>query len=229
MRRIKDPASALGEAIGRLVEEAVREAVANIIKPYGLKISDKKKISDKVNIAFEIDIPILKDKDLIALIDVKYLRYKKHARDKGSWVVVAHNRLKASYPTIKRTLVILLGYGWTEEAKRLISTSCIDVIDLEPTLLDTILSRFGIRFAWDEKDAETPRASWERFQQLSDNDLKKIKEYIIRESGIEEKLTSWFKQYILDEDPEEKIRLPYICPEARKGSLTLDKFISERE
>jgi len=225
--KVKDPASALGEAVGHLVESAVKKTIEDIIKTYDLKIGDKK-ILDKLGIDFEIDIPILKGNDLIALIDVKYLRYKKHARDKASWVIVAHNRLKASYSQIKRTLVILLGPGWTEKAKKLISTSCIDVIDLEPKLLDNILSKFGIRFIWNEKDEETPRTSLDKFQQLSDDALEKIKENIIEESKIKERLTSWFKQYILNEDPEGVICLSYICPEYQKGTLTLDKFISGR-
>jgi len=227
-KRVKDFASALGEAVGILVEEAIKELITDIIKPYGLKISDRRKIPDKTGISFEIDMPIIKDNKLIALIDVKYLRYKKHARDKGSWVIVAHNRLRASYPEIKRSLVILLGPGWTKEAKELISTSCIDVIDIKPELLNTILLRFGIVFEWNEKNTETPKASWEKFQRLSRNDLIRIKKDLINESKIEEKLKSWFKQYILGEDSEGKIQLPYTCPEVL-GRSKLNEFIFERE
>jgi hypothetical protein len=229
MSKMKSPASALGEAVGHLVEEAVRKVITDIITPHGLSMGvHRQKISDKVGIKFEIDIPILEGNKIIALIDVKYLRYKKHARDKGSWVVVAHNRLKASYPEIKRRLVILVGPGWTEEAKRMISTSCIDVISVEPELLDSVLSEFGIRFTWDEKDIEIPRIAWENFQRLSSDDLERIKERIIEKSKIKEKLMLWFKQHIFCEDPEEKLSLTYICPEAEK-TQKLNEFISGRE
>jgi hypothetical protein len=214
MAKIKSPASALGEAVGHLVEEVIRESVTKIATSYGLEVGKNQKIPDKVGVSFEIDMPIFKGRKLIALIDAKYIRYKKHARDKGSWVVVAHSRLRHSYPEIRRTLAILIGPAWTEGAKKMISTSCIDVIHVKPELLDIVLSKFGIRFKWNEKNTETPKISWEKFQRLSGDEIRKIKELIAKESAIEEKLKWWFKRYVLGEDPEEKIRLPYICPEA---------------
>lgn len=223
---VKSPASALGEAVGKLIENGVRKVVEELTKEYGLKIGTKKLV-DKVGIDFEIDLPIFKDNEPIALIDVKYLRYKKHARDKSSWVVVAHNRLKASYPSIKKTLVILLGTGWTEGAKKLISTSCIDVVDIDPTLLNRILSKYGIIFVWDEKDEVIPKDSWQKFKKLTEEDIKQLTMEIITESGIEETLRTWFEKYILERDPpnDEKLRLNYIC----ENRVTLNHFISERE
>jgi hypothetical protein len=231
MKKIKSPATALGETVGRLVEEAIRKAIEEIVKSYGLKISETKRLKDRVNVEFEIDMPILKGEKLIALIDVKYLKYKKHARDKGSWVVVAHNRLRATYPEIKRSLVILTGPGWTKEAMRMISTSCIDVIPLDPKLVNDTFSRHGINLMWEEKDAETPKISWERLQNLlrEKEKLEEIKKHIIEKSGIKDFLEQWFKRYVLEVDPEEKIPLPYICPEAGGRWRRLDEFISGTE
>ena len=226
-RKVKSPASALGEAIGKLVENAIKEIVEEIVKAKGLKIG-KKLLVDKVGVEFEIDLPIIKANSPIALIDVKYLRYKKHARDKSSWVVVAHSRIRATYPGIKRALVILLGHGWTEPAKKLISTSCIDVISLDPSLLDTILKDYGIHFIWDEKDDKTPKESWQAFVKLSSEIKDEIKERIKKESGIEEQIKRWFYEYVLEEDPEEKLKLTYMCAEASKTER-LDKFISGKE
>lgn len=79
------------------MEEEIRDLVKEISEKYGFKIKPKK-LADKTGIKFEIDLPIFKANQLVALIDVKYLRYKKHARDKGSWIVVAHNRLRATFP-----------------------------------------------------------------------------------------------------------------------------------
>jgi hypothetical protein len=231
MRKIKSPAAALGETVGRLVEEAIRKAVEEIVKSYGLKISETKRLKDIVGVEFEIDMPILKDEKLVALIDVKYLKYKKHARDKGSWVVVAHSRLRATYPEIKRSLVILAGPGWTKGAVRMISTSCIDVISLDPKLVNDIFAEYEINLMWEEKNAETPKISWERLQKLlgEEEKLEEIKKRIIEKSGIKGLLEQWFKRYVLEADPEEKIPLPYICPEAGGRWRRLNEFISGTE
>ncbi len=219
---IKDAASALGEYVGKLIEDTIRELIEEITKRYGLRIGNKK-LYDKVGVDFEIDFPIFKENTCVALIDVKYLRYKKHARDKSSWVVVAHNRLRATYPTIKRCLVILLGTGWTEPAKKLVSSSCIDVLDIEPEILIKILSKYNIAFAWNEKDDVTPKIALQEFQKLTEDKKKQIGREIVESIGLREKIENWFKQYIIGEDPpEEKLRLDYIC----KKDTTLDKFIS---
>lgn len=207
---VKDFASALGEAVGKLIEDGIRSIVKSLVEEYHMEIYSGK-LFDKIGIDFEIDLPIFKEGKPVALIDIKYLRYKKHARDKGSWIVVAHNRLKATFPTIKKSLVILLGTGWTDKAKKLISTSCTDIISVDPPLLDRILSEYNVRFSWDERDEETPKLSWQNFCKLTKEELDEIKERIIEESGIKEKIRNWFKKYILETDPEEKLKLDYTC------------------
>jgi hypothetical protein len=227
--KLKNPASAFGEAIGKLIEDAIKETIEEIIRPYGLKIQSGKKISDKTGIDFEIDMLILKDNKIVALVDVKYLLYKKHARDKASWVVVAHNRLRASYPEIKRCLVILAGTGWTDNAKKLIYSSCIDVEIIESEILNDIFSKYDTQITWSEKNEKTPRESFEKFQRLSREELEKIKKEIILKSGIGEKLELWLKKYILEVDPIEKLPLSYICQEALRERRRLTDFISGRE
>ncbi|MEM0111416.1 MAG: hypothetical protein QXK90_01475 [Candidatus Parvarchaeota archaeon] len=138
----------------------------------------------------------------------------------------SEDKFKATFTTIKKTLVILLGTGWTDRAKRLISTSCIDVLSIEPLLLDEVLSEYGVKFIWDEKNDVVPKLSWEKFHELPEEKLEEIKEKIIKLSGIEETIRAWFKRYILEQDPEEKLKLDYICEERVE---TLNRFISEKE
>jgi hypothetical protein len=50
-----------------------------------------------------------------------------------------------------------------------------------------------------------------------------------RNRGIKGFLEQWFKRYVLEADPEEKIPLPYICPEAGGRWRRLNEFISGAE
>jgi hypothetical protein len=220
--KVKDPASALGEAVGKLVEDAVYVIIEKIIKECGYEISDVKELTDKAGIKFKIDLPIKRGRDLVALVDVKYLRYTKHARDKGSWVIVAHNRLRASYPTIKKCIVILAGHGWSVDAKRMIETSCIDVIDATPEALNGILRRHGVEFVWKEKDEETPKKSWEKWQLISEEEKLQIKSEIIDALKLEERL----RKALIDignPQNDEYMKLGYICKEKLS---TLNRFTS---
>lgn len=187
-KKMKSPASALGEAVGKLVEEGIKRVVEKIAEEYGCNLSKRKSIKDKFGIEYEIDLPIEREGSLVTLVDVKYLRYKKHARDKGSWVVVAHNKIRSTYPTIERSIVILLGGGWSEPAKRMIATSCINVIDITPSILNDILRKYGVEFVWEEKNDITPRKSWENFLKLNELDHEEIIKEIVTLSGIEEKV-----------------------------------------
>ena len=82
----------------------------------------------------------------------------------------------------------------------------------------------GVKFVWDEKNEVTPRDSWEKFQKLTEDQRKQLTRDIVRGSGIESNLRMWFEQYVLERDPEGKLKLSYIC----KESETLNRFISER-
>lgn len=219
---VKDPASALGEAIGKIVENAVCLIVEKIIKEYGYEISKVKEFADKAGIMFKIDLPIKRGSELVALVDVKYLRYTKHARDKGSWVIVAHNRLRASYPTIKKCIVVLAGHGWSNDAKKMVETSCIEVIDATPEALNGILKRHGVEFKWEEKDVETPKKSWEKWQSISEEEKSQIINEIIDALKLEERL----RKALIDignPQNDEHMKLDYIC---KKDFNTLKRFIS---
>jgi hypothetical protein len=188
MDKVVDPASALGEAIGHAVEDGFRELITEMVKEYGCKISPKRRILDRFGVYWKIDLPIEKDEELRSLISVKHLTRKKHARDKGSWVVTAHRKLKETYPTIKKTLVLLLGTGWTHPVKQMIESEGIVVASPRPRLLIDILSEYDVKFEWGNKNTVTPQKSWARWQQLSNEDIKEIGKKIVYRSGVVEKV-----------------------------------------
>lgn len=173
-----NPASALGEAIGKSVESEIQRIIRQIVEPFGLfvdiggerisKRAGKKllMINDTGN-RYQIDT-IVEDKDgnPLILVESKYIRYKKHNRDKGSWTCVAHYKLRTTYPTVKKSLAVLLG-NWSQPSKLLMESFGIELIEVPfPTMVE-VLRKYGIDFSWKENDSETPAQSWRLYQRLS--------------------------------------------------------------
>lgn len=178
-------ASALGEAVGNLIESQVhsiiREAVAGLdcVVDTGGARENKRKgkklllVNDTGN-EYQIDTVV---EDLrgnpIALIECKYIRYKKHNRDKASWTCVAHYKLRTTYPTVKKSIAVLIG-DWTAPSKRLMMSFGIDIIEIPFDHLANVLLKYGVNFRWAENDSAIPVSSLRAFQGLTD----KIKEQI---------------------------------------------------
>lgn len=180
-----NPASALGEAIGHLIEARVQNIVSEAIKETGYFVDtggerpDRRKgkkllmVNDTGN-QYQIDTVVEDPKgNPVALIECKYIRYKKHNRDKASWTCVAHYKLRTTYPTVKKSIAVLIG-DWTAPSKRLMHSFGIDIIEIPFNSLSEILLEYGVEFRWAENDSITPSKSLSNFLTLSDNDKTQI-------------------------------------------------------
>ncbi len=102
----------------------------------------------------------------LILVESKYIRYTKHNRDKGSWTCVAHYKLRTTYPTVKKSLAVLLG-NWSQPSKLLMESFGIELIEVPFDKMVAVMRKRDIDFDWQEKDSDTPAESWRRYQQLS--------------------------------------------------------------
>jgi len=180
-----NPASVLGEAIGHLIEsqvqKIVREAVENLgcFVDTGGKRPGKRKgtklllVNDTGN-EYQIDT-VVEDKDgnEIALIECKYIRYKKHNRDKASWTCVAHYKLRTTYPTVRKSIAVLIG-DWTAPSKKLMQSFGIEIIEIPFDRLATVLMKYGVNFRWAENDSIIPASSLKAFEALTAKTKEKI-------------------------------------------------------
>jgi len=101
----------------------------------------------------------------VVIVDIKYIRYKKHNRDKGSWLCTAHYNLRKSYPTIRKSIAVLFG-RWSAPSKSLMRNFGIDIYEIPFDRVVSVLAARGVAFDWQEKDAATPAQAWSRFQAL---------------------------------------------------------------
>ncbi|MBI4332849.1 MAG: hypothetical protein HY673_16395 [Chloroflexi bacterium] len=108
---VSNPAAALGEAVGKLIEKHITAAVASSVAAMGYTAGPKRLKNGSGNV-YQIDCVVAsEDGSPIVIVDPKYIRYKKHNRDKGSWLCVAHYNLRKSHPTIRKSVAILSGGG----------------------------------------------------------------------------------------------------------------------
>jgi len=180
-----NPASALGEAMGHLIEARVQILVKDAVKDLNCFVDiggarkDKRKgkkllmVNDTGN-AYQIDT-VVEDSlgNPIILLECKYIRYKKHNRDKASWTCVAHYKLRTTYPTIKKSIAVLFG-DWTTPSKKLMHSFGVDLIEIPFSIVSNVLQKYGVNFRWEEKDSITPKKSLDAFLKLTNKDKENI-------------------------------------------------------
>lgn len=164
-RQVSNPASALGEAVGKLFESAVRQGLEDVVTERGYTIRPARLQNGTGNV-YQIDAVVFDpDDNPVIIIDPKYIRYTKHNRDKGSWLCVAHYNLRKTFPTIRKSIAVLAG-RWSAPSKALIRSFGVEILEVPFGVMVSVLREYGIAFAWSEKDGQTPRNSWERFTML---------------------------------------------------------------
>jgi len=174
-------AAALGQEIGKIFEKEILNQLRPIVESKGYSISPEKLVDGTEN-TYQIDAVIRNpDGQPVILIDPKYIRYKKHNRDKGSWLCTAHYNLHKSHPSVRKTIAVLAG-NWSGPSKSLITSFGIEIHMLEFQRMLDVLRKYGIEFDWDEKDRETPRNSLAVFRSLNECKKQEIASELI--SGV---------------------------------------------
>lgn len=178
-------ASQLGEAVGHTVEAEIQRLIQRVVEPYGLYVDvggkrpDKRKgakllMVNDTGAEYQIDLAVENSNgEPFILVESKYIRYTKHNRDKASWTCVAHYKLRTTYPTIRKSIAILMG-NWSAPSKKLMHSFGVDIIEIPFTEMVDILSKYGIEFDWDEKDNTIPRRAASKWSKLSEIQKQEI-------------------------------------------------------
>ena len=203
MAVVANYAATLGEHVGRLFEEAVVRRVVPVVEELGYTAVPEK-MKNGSNNKYQIDL-VVRDKEghPVILIESKYIRYKKHNRDKGSWLCTAHHNLKRTHPSIRKLTAILAG-NWSEPSLAMLRSFGVDPIRVEFATFTSVLGKHGIKFDWAETDKETPRKSWEKFELLTADQKQKIGDELVSE--IMEKVKNDIQNILgADMPPERRV------------------------
>jgi len=188
---VANPGSALGEAIGALLEGEIHR----ILKPFAEKMGciyitagpanpktgkeTKLILMDSDGNEYNIDSVIINNRfQPLVLIESKYIRYTKHNRDKGSWICTAHARLRQRYATVRKSIAILMG-SWSRTSKQLLRSFEVELFEISFDEICRALVPYGIEYRWAEKDRAQAAASWQRFVQLSADERAEIAKELV--------------------------------------------------
>ena len=166
---VSNAASALGQGIGKLFEDGVIEVLREDVEARGHTIRAAT-LENGTGNNYQIDGVVFDSEGRpVVIIDVKYIRYHKHNRDKGSWLCTAHYNLRKTYPTLRKAVAVLAG-RWSPPSKALIRSFGVETIEETFEYFVAVLDQYNIPFDWPERDRETPALALARFKALSEGE-----------------------------------------------------------
>jgi hypothetical protein len=211
---ISNPGSALGEAIGVLVESAIHKLIKPIAEENGCiyistglfnpKTGKSKKLilRDENGIEYNIDSVIINNRfQPLVLLESKYIRYTKHNRDKASWICTAHTKLRQRYITIRKSIVILMG-NWSIPSKRLLKSFEVELFEVPFLDIKNLLADYNIIFDWEEKDRKQAATSLLNYRKLTNEQKMTVASELLL--SIKDELSQSLKM-ALDENIPRKI------------------------
>lgn len=173
--------SAIGEAIGALLEEQVHNTFKEIEKQnniyfltrYGKtkagKESKKLLLPDEFGNEYNIDGLIINEAGYpLMLIESKYIRYKKHNRDKASWICNAHSAVRKNFSSIRSSVAVLAG-NWSATSLAMLTSYGVSYFMIPFNSISEIVSRYGVNFEWEENEYDKALQAWNDFSALSDD------------------------------------------------------------
>ena len=134
----------------------------------------------------------------LVLLESKYIRYKKHNRDKGSWICNTHTALRKRYKSIRASIAILAG-SWSKTSLAMIESSDVSVFLINFNAIAEILQKYNIDFNWDEKDTSKPRVAWYLYDKLTERQKMNIAKQMA--DLIKDKLLALLRDILDDTKP----------------------------
>ena len=107
------------------------------------------------------------------MIESKYIRYKKHNRDKGSWICTAHYSLRRKFPSVRKSIAVLAG-SWSSSSKAMMESFDVSLFEVGFPHVVATLAEHGVAFDWGEKERQKAVEAWEKWGELSDDQLNEI-------------------------------------------------------
>ncbi|MCP4358572.1 MAG: hypothetical protein GY796_11195 [Chloroflexi bacterium] len=236
---VANPGSALGEAIGSSMEKALQNLLIDVADEYGChyltsgvrktKAGNRAKkllLADNFGNEYDID-GVIADASMrpLILFESKYIRYKKHNRDKGSWVCTAHSAIRRRYHSIRSSVAILAG-SWSKSFIAMMESHDVTIFLIPFDFICDQLEKVGVNFRWGEKEKEKAFVAWENYNQLTNEEQDQIGRAMIQVVG--DKLLQRIES-ILDESVPREVEKVIIEIISNFGEVKIFEFDSVAE
>ena len=175
---ISNYSSSIGQKIGKTFEAALSEHITRSVARYGATARSESLLNGDDN-EYDIDF-VIRDKsgDARMLLEFKFIRYKKHNRDKGSWIKNAHGALRRSHPTITHSVAVL-GGNWSKPSLEMLMGNT-HVLHIPFEVFANAYRDAGVVIEWPEThDGTLPKTAWEAEGTLSESAKSDIGNRII--------------------------------------------------
>jgi len=152
-------------------------------------------------------------------------RYKKHNRDKGSWLCTAHPAIRRRYQSVRSSIAVLAG-NWSSTSLSMMKSFDINIFLIPFETICDLLNDFGIAFDWGEKDREAAQQAWQRYSDLTPEQKYSIGQHMVFliQDELEKLIIS-----ILDETIERNIDKITIELHSNIGEVKMLEFNSVQE
>lgn len=231
--QVANPGSALGEAIGALIESEVNRLLRPIAEENGcvyVTVGPNNKrngrptkllLKDVDGNEYNIDSVIASERlQPLVLIESKYIRYTKHNRDKGSWICTAHYSLRRTFPTIRKSIAIIAG-RWSASSKAMMESFDVTLFEVGFAKIVTTLAEYGVDLRWGEQERNKALAAWQNWSQLEQRDRQEIARKLL--ADIEPALRNSMKE-TLDTAIPRKVSEVEVTIETNLGESRLYTF-----
>lgn len=225
--------SAIGEAIGDLLEEQVHATFRKIEEENNIhfltkhgktkagKESKKLLLSDDLGNEYNMDGLIISENGYpLLLLESKYIRYKKHNRDKASWICNAHTAVRKHFPSIRASVAVLAG-NWSSTSLAMLTSYDVSYFLIPFNSISSILNRYGVDFEWEENDYEKALKAWNDFSSLTDTQKEEIGTSMI--NIVKDDLIKFVKN-TLDDTITREVKEIVIEIHSNKGETFTYKF-----
>lgn len=232
---VQNPGSALGEAIGAQMEKALNRYLSDWVDTFACRLISKGQVNSKTKketklllydnfgTAYNIDAVVTNEANQpLILVEYKYIRYKKHNRDKGSWLCTAHSAVRRRYNSLRSSIAILAG-SWSKSSVAMMKSHDINIFIIPFDTITALLKAHEIKFDWGEKDRDTAIESWNKYSSLSEFEKQAIAEAMIAEikPDLEKSIEG-----ILDNSAERKVNSVVIEVHTNLGEVRRFEFSS---
>ena len=184
---VANAGSALGEAIGVAMGKSLEQKLIEIADSHGCHyltsglrktkggtVVKKLLMSDNYGNEYDIDGVIANESmQPLIIFESKYIRYKKHNRDKGSWICTAHSAVRRRYHSIRSSIAVLAG-SWSKSSIAMMHSHDINFFLIPFDYICQLLAEVGIDFNWGEKEKEKSFVAWNKYNLLSEEQKNHI-------------------------------------------------------